>query len=140
MLQIVKPRAPYRIQSWLLRRVQHITTHVNTLGFHFTLSHDKRSSACVVPGRYRKRCDKHPAILRRWCKIELIDSPRLWIHHAGRPQMTRQDPMESPVVDPPRRSSTIDTTMESPLVETPRRSSTSNNSCCAPGDLRWWVG
>ena len=31
---------------------------------------------------------------------------------------------QSPVVDPPRRSSTIDTTRESPVVETPRRSST----------------
>ena len=38
---------------------------------------------------------------------------------------------QSPVVDPPRRSSTIDTTMESPMVETPRRSSTSNNRLLA---------
>ena len=38
---------------------------------------------------------------------------------------------QSPVVDPPRRSSTIDTPMESPVVETPRRSSTSNNRSLA---------
>ena len=38
---------------------------------------------------------------------------------------------QSPVVDPPRRSSTIDTTTESPVVETPRRSSTNNNRSLA---------
>ena len=44
---------------------------------------------------------------------------------------TNDTTMESPVVDPPRRSSTIDTPMESPVVETPRRSSTSNNRSLA---------
>ena len=44
---------------------------------------------------------------------------------------TNNTTMESPVVDPPRRSSTIDTPMESPVVETPRRSSTSNNRSLA---------
>ena len=38
---------------------------------------------------------------------------------------------QSPVVDPPRRSSTIDTTTESPVVETPRQSSTNNNRSLA---------
>ena len=38
--------------------------------------------------------------------------------------MTDMSTRQSPVVDPPRRSSTIDTTTESPVVETPRRSST----------------
>ena len=38
---------------------------------------------------------------------------------------------QSPVVDPPRRSSTIDTTTDSPVVETPRRSSTTNNRSLA---------
>ena len=33
---------------------------------------------------------KRPAILRVWYRMELLDSPRLWFHHAGRPQMTRQ--------------------------------------------------
>ena len=41
--------------------------------------------------------------------------------------MTDISTRQSPVVDPPRRLSTIDTTTESPVVETPRRSSTNNN-------------
>ena len=36
-----------------------------------------------------------------------------------------------PVVDPPRRSSTMDAAMDSPVVDTPRRSSTSNNRSLA---------
>ena len=44
---------------------------------------------------------------------------------------TNDTTMESPVVDPPRRSSTIDMTMDFPVVETPRRSSTSNNHLLA---------
>ena len=45
--------------------------------------------------------------------------------------MTEISSRQSLVVDPPRRSSTIDTTMESPVVETPRRLSTNNNRSLA---------
>ena len=78
------------IQSWLLRRVQHITTHVNTLDLHFTLSHDKRFAACVCSWPLQKTV----------------------LQASGHTQGMVQDisTRQSPVVDPPRRSSTIDTT------------------------------
>ena len=45
--------------------------------------------------------------------------------------MTDISTRQSPDVDPPRRSSTIDTTTESPVAKTPRRSSTNNNRSLA---------
>ena len=50
--------------------------------------------------------------------------------------VTEKSTKQSPVVDPPRRSSTIDmvtekSTKQSPVVETPRRSSTNNNRSLA---------
>ena len=50
----------------------------------------------------------------------------------GAPAMvTEISTKQSPVVDPPRRSSTIDMITESPVVETPHQSSTSNSRALA---------
>ena len=62
---------------------------------------------------------------------EECDPPRDEASGDTHTMVTDTSTRQSPVVDLPRRSSTIDTTTESPVVETPRRSSTSNNRCLA---------
>ena len=58
----------------------------------------------------------------------VVDPPR---RSSTIDMVTEKSTNQSPVVDPPRRSSTIDMVTESPVVETSRRSSTNNNRALA---------
>ena len=115
---ITNSPATAHIRRFLNASIRRLTSTYQRIAAEQAL-HDIRPSICD-----RMRHDM--AAIKEEC-----DPPREEASGGTPAMMAEISTRHSPVVDPPRRSSTINMTTESPVVETPRRSSTSNNRSLA---------